>query len=338
MEQEDSGRNSPLFVPLDDGNDQTWEQTQASNHLFSEPPVEDTNTNGETSNGPPADTPQPNKEQSSKKKSNSTRKRKRANENTVDMASLAPSGEVFNIPALPDGETVDHRFTLTARIKADALKNLLAGIPEEHQAVAKQDKAYLDGQLSKFTGQGSCHAGNNSEGWNLRGLTSQLKNYQVTGVGWMRENEGPNNTAQGGILGDSMGLGKTVMMIANIVNGLSDPLAETRATLVCVPSSLVHQWMAELKKHIDRAWLQKNKLEIVPYSQKMKDECFVRMLENAFIVVATHHDVMKSCSKVKFPTEVTTTEEREVWFAENKDALRGVLHKIKWRRFVIDEV
>jgi SNF2 family DNA or RNA helicase len=210
MEQADSGRSSPLFVPLSYGNDQTGEQTRASNHLLSEPPVKDTNKNGETSNGPPADTPQPNKEQNSQKKSNSTRKRKRENENTVDMASLAPSGGVFNIPALPDGETVDNRFTLTARTKAEALKNLLAGIPEEHQAVAKQDREYLNSQLSKFTGQGSCHADNNSEGWILRGLKSQLKNYQVTGVGWMRENEGPNATAQGGILGDAMGLGKTV--------------------------------------------------------------------------------------------------------------------------------
>jgi SNF2 family DNA or RNA helicase len=337
MEQEPSGSSSPLFVPLDNDNTQIEQYTRGSDYPPSEPPVDNTNNTEIALNGTPGDTPQPNKERSFKKKSNGSRKRKRPSGNTVDMANLAPSGEAFtNIPALPEGQTVDNRFTLTSRYKADALKNLLDGIPEEHQAVAKQDRAYLDRQMTKFTGHGACYGGEKSEGWNVKGMRTQLKNYQVTGVGWMRENEGTN--AKGGILGDAMGLGKTVMMIANIVNGYDDRSADTLPTLVCVPSSIMDQWMKELDRHIDPAWLKKHKLHILPFNQKMNSEFFPRVLENAFIVVATHHDVRRSCDKVKFPAGLTSTEEREAWFAENKDDLRGILHKIKWRRFVIDEV
>jgi SNF2 family DNA or RNA helicase len=308
MEQDYRGRSSPLFEPPE--SDET-------------PDI-------------PADTLSK-KRQGSKKTPSGPSKRKRLN--IVDLAHLAPSGGAFtNIPSLPAGQTVDNRFTLSARTKADALKNLLTGIPEEHQAVAKQDKKFLDDALKKFTGQGSCHAIKGSPGWGLRGMTTELKNYQVTGVSWMRQNEALGTNARGGILADAMGLGKTVMMIANIVNGLDDPEAETLATLICVPSSLMDQWKEELEKHIDPAWKEKHGLHIIHYYSKLSGTGLVRMLENSFIVLATHHDVRKSCSKVKFPSDVTTTDEREAWFAKNKGELRGLLHKVKWRRFVIDEV
>jgi hypothetical protein len=337
MQQKTPGKNSSPPTPPIGENNQVGQKNPRPNSPLFVPLDTDEARDEVTDYDPTVGRPLSNKERSSKKKSTGAKKRKRG-QNTVDLGSLAMSADTFtSIQALPDGETVDTRHRLDAKTKKEALNHLIASIPEVHRAAARGDKTYLNEQLKKFTGQGSCRAGEGSEGWILRGLRSRLKHYQMTGVAWMRENEGTD--ALGGILADSMGLGKTVMTIANIVNGLEDPLAETLPTLICVPSSLLAQWEAELNKHIDQDWLRKKNLQmVVPFHHKMESEPFVRLLEGAFIVLTTHHEVRRSCSKVKFPTDISTAEEREAWFKENRNKLRGILYKIRWRRFVIDEV
>ena len=58
---------------------------------------------------------------------------------------------------------------------------------------------------------------------------------------------------QGGILGDSMGLGKTLSMISLMATDWpKDIIAESemRTTLLIVPSSLLATWEHELEKHL----------------------------------------------------------------------------------------
>ena len=61
------------------------------------------------------------------------------------------------------------------------------------------------------------------------------------------------DATQGGILADSMGLGKSLSMLALIAGDCSDrthmPL-ESRKTLLIVPSSLVCTWEDELRAHV----------------------------------------------------------------------------------------
>jgi SNF2 family DNA or RNA helicase len=62
----------------------------------------------------------------------------------------------------------------------------------------------------------------------------------------MRRRENNSHEPKGGILADQMGLGKTVMMLANIVNGRPDPKKKQRATLIVAAPALVSQWRSEV--------------------------------------------------------------------------------------------
>ena len=60
-----------------------------------------------------------------------------------------------------------------------------------------------------------------------------LRDYQMSGVKWMRQHEANGN---GGILADEPGLGKTIQALALAVPEESHP------TLIVVPKSVVNQW------------------------------------------------------------------------------------------------
>ncbi len=66
--------------------------------------------------------------------------------------------------------------------------------------------------------------------------------YQLDGVRWMLQRE-VTGKHPGGFLCDEMGLGKTVQTIATMVYN------RLPRTLVVVPSSIVHQWVDEIKTH-----------------------------------------------------------------------------------------
>lgn len=86
----------------------------------------------------------------------------------------------------------------------------------------------------------------------IAGMKTPLYAYQFVATGWMVGKELSTEVPQGGILADSMGLGKTVTTLACIV---SNPPTEEdqnnglRITLVIVPANAVGQWITEIYKH-----------------------------------------------------------------------------------------
>lgn len=81
----------------------------------------------------------------------------------------------------------------------------------------------------------------------LGGLESVLRPYQKSGVAWLhflRQN------GFGGILADEMGLGKTLQALAFLQTLRDRPAnpAELRTALIICPTSLVFNWVAEVKK------------------------------------------------------------------------------------------
>ena len=70
-----------------------------------------------------------------------------------------------------------------------------------------------------------------------------LRPYQSEGVSWLSH---LNSFSLGACLADDMGLGKTVQIIA-LLNALRKK-RETRASLLVLPASLVHNWASELAK------------------------------------------------------------------------------------------
>jgi SNF2 family DNA or RNA helicase len=78
-------------------------------------------------------------------------------------------------------------------------------------------------------------------------MQSQLMEHQKIGLAWMKKMEtGP---AKGGILGDAMGLGKTIQAIALICARPSEDAA-VKTTLIVAPVALLKQWSKEIEHHV----------------------------------------------------------------------------------------
>jgi SNF2 family DNA or RNA helicase len=78
----------------------------------------------------------------------------------------------------------------------------------------------------------------------LPGMSLPLMPHQIIGVQWMVDKE--KSKHHGGILADSMGLGKTIQTIATMIaNPSTDPTCKT--TLIIAPLALLEQWKLEIE-------------------------------------------------------------------------------------------
>lgn len=95
--------------------------------------------------------------------------------------------------------------------------------------------------------------------WKLRGMVSTLYNHQLVGVSRMLCQEFSPDGPYGGILGDQMGLGKTVQMLATMSANRPTP-EEVRdgrhQTLIIAPAVVIDQWMREIVRHCDRSFIK----------------------------------------------------------------------------------
>jgi len=67
----------------------------------------------------------------------------------------------------------------------------------------------------------------------------------------MRQRENSTKEPKGGILADQMGLGKTIMMLANILNGKSlVGKKKCKTTLIVASPALVAQWRREISDKV----------------------------------------------------------------------------------------
>lgn len=135
----------------------------------------------------------------------------------------------------------------------------------------------------------------------------------------------------------AMGLGKTLEMIANIINDRprkpvpGDPIA----TLIVLPATLVTQWHDELKKHVD----PRQRLSILEWKagSRLESNDTVETLSKFDIVLTTYYEVRSSYPKAEVPIELQTSEEKNAWWREYFEQHKGFLHSVQWRRVVLDE-
>ncbi|OJD35651.1 dna repair protein rad5 [Diplodia corticola] len=233
-----------------------------------------------------------------------------------------------NAPYLPE---------ITDTRKAEALKKLLASVPENQRKRAVTDKKELFKASRKFSHRAARPDGHG--GWKITGMTTSLQNHQLIGGGFMRDRErgGVDDKPHGGICADAMGLGKTLEMIANIINERPKKLkaGERKATLIVLPATLVSQWYAELNRHVD----PKQRLQILVWKagHRIETPRPVETLSRFDIVLTTYYEVQKSYPKAETPIELQTSEEKNRWWKEHYEAEKGPLHRVEWRRVVLDE-
>lgn len=72
-------------------------------------------------------------------------------------------------------------------------------------------------------------------------ITRKLKPFQLEGLNWMLEQE--KTQYRGGLLGDEMGMGKTIQAVSLIMSDFP----QREPTLVLVPPVALMQWVSEIK-------------------------------------------------------------------------------------------
>jgi SNF2 family DNA or RNA helicase len=217
--------------------------------------------------------------------------------------------------------------------KANQLKELLSSIPKDYSAnKARNEKKELH-EASKAFGHGKVKVINGK--WLLKGMKTPLYHHQLLAADWMVGREISLDRPNGGMLADAMGLGKTVSTLATMVGNPpleKEPAEVRKATLIVVPASLLSQWKAEIKEHVDDRIFQK------VMSYKASADASVNILSDCDIVLTSYTEVMRSWP---FPT---TAEEKsdvknsgiETWYSDH-DSEKGDLHRVKWYRIVLDE-
>ncbi|KAK6392827.1 hypothetical protein LTR65_002908 [Meristemomyces frigidus] len=172
-------------------------------------------------------------------------------------------------------------------------------------------------------------------------MRSTLKHYQIMGTAFMRRRENAPSPPRGGILADQMGLGKTVMMLANIVNGRPKPEAKHRATLIVASPALVSQWAHEIEKHtISHRENKKHGMGVVLQHRaghRLSSNSNMELLESADIVLTTYHEISRSWPKKAIPTNLVTAKQKEEWWQAHLEKEKGILHRIRFHRIVLDE-
>lgn len=135
------------------------------------------------------------------------------------------------------------------------------------------------------------------------GLKAELRHYQSEGYSWMQL---LNKNRFGGILADDMGLGKTIQTIALLLDhyGQSEesaaPVAESQldlfnqpitgfnksnkpATLIVMPTSLVHNWDNEIRKFAPQL-----KTYIYTGSNRIKSKDIGKILRHYHVVLTSY--------------------------------------------------
>ena len=136
--------------------------------------------------------------------------------------------------------------------KEDYMREMKRLIPVESDTRRALQQLKDLQEASKIFGHSKVHADNGC--WRYSRINCCLTSPQLVGTSWMVRRELIPGTPLGGILGDSMGMGKTVMALsliaANAAAECPDLTSKTRkATLVVVPNkTMADQWESEVRK------------------------------------------------------------------------------------------
>jgi SNF2 family DNA or RNA helicase len=236
------------------------------------------------------------------KTANPRGKKKKNDHSLLNVTSLTGSN-VFNDFDRNTARAEQPTFN-NASSKADALKKLIASVPECARAKVRDDTKRINDATKSFYGVGSAKAGEDGL-WTVKGMTTQLKAYQMLGVAFMRQRECSGEGARGGILADQMGLGMTLMMLANIVNGRPLASKEEHTTLIVASPALLKQWRSEIARHVEPQYNENKKLnkwglgKIMEYSTLLETYHAKSGDPRAMVDLISESDIVVRCGKMR---------------------------------------
>ncbi|KAF1915588.1 SNF2 family N-terminal domain-containing protein [Ampelomyces quisqualis] len=148
-------------------------------------------------------------------------------------------------------------------------------------------------------------------------ISRRLKPFQLEGLSWMIRQE--KTRYKGGLLGDEMGMGKTIQAVSLI---MSDYPAK-EPTLVCVPPVALMQWSNEIREYTD------NKLKVLVY-HGTNAKCKKMTLKElrSYDVIMVSYNSLESLHR----------KETKGW-SRGDDIIKEAspLHAIHFHRLILDE-
>ena len=229
----------------------------------------------------------------------------------------------------------DSQAIFSASNRKAALAELIASVPEDQRKPHGATKKALDEACRKFTSGGSRSVKPDGGKWRLKGMRNSLMHHQLLGASWMRERETSNTKPRGGLVADTMGFGKTIMCLANILDGRPPRESPDQTTLVVCPSPLCTQWLQEAQKHVEKGRL--GRIMLYRSGSRVVTDDPVETLSGCGIIITTYHEVLRSYPRIEVPSELETQEARDQFYREQFEEKKGPLHRINFHRIVLDE-
>ena len=148
-------------------------------------------------------------------------------------------------------------------------------------------------------------------------ISRKLKSFQLEGLNWMIKQE--QTKYRGGLLGDEMGMGKTIQAVSLIMSDYPAP----KPTLVVVPPVALMQWSNEIKDYTD------GKLKVVVYhgqNSKVKGMS-VKELKKHDVIMISYNSL-----------ESLYRKETKGW-TRGDDIIKedSPIHDINFHRLILDE-
>lgn len=148
-------------------------------------------------------------------------------------------------------------------------------------------------------------------------INRKLKSFQLEGLDWMTRQE--KTQYKGGLLGDEMGMGKTIQAVSLIMSDYP----QKQPTLVCVPPVALMQWSNEINEYTD------GRLNVLVYhgqNSKVK-KMTVKDLKKYDVIMVSYNGL-----------ESLYRKETKGW-SRGEDIIKedSPLHAIHFHRLILDE-
>ncbi|GJC78285.1 ATP-dependent helicase ULS1 [Colletotrichum liriopes] len=253
-------------------------------------------------------------------------------------------------PSDPDGPA------LAVAVITDVVPEL-GGIPNPDQAkVSKKDRrkqiaaATVEGDSNRHLGSQKRDANLGMTIWGLanvdcvgssdyklKGMRTPIRGWQLQAAARMVMRENADEHPHGGILGDQMGMGKTLTSLVLIVG--CPPLPQDiqsgcGGTLVVVPGpNVLKEWTEAISRHVDS--IQSRDVLVF---KKGTNTLEISQIAQYKIVITTYQELVKYPSAKKLATLAKTYGEGTEELQNAVRDIAGPLFDIEWYRVVFDEL
>ena len=107
-----------------------------------------------------------------------------------------------------------------------------------------------------------------------------------------------------------------------------------KTTLIVVPASILWQWQDEIRRHAEPGRV--GRLVVYHSTQKLTVPDSEDIYAETDVILTTYEQVRASFPVFKPPKELTTFNTKRAWFKQQLEG-RGLLHRLRFYRVVLDE-